>query len=91
MLSTFLDAMKPRLPCSILIYVNNVMQKTLKKILLDARHRLCSGHLDWIVVTSVYFEEFTSGFNRVMKMKCSTQEFKEILRQLIHDCGLEKK
>lgn len=62
LLTTLLDAMDKKMPCSTLTDDDKAMRKVVKRIILEARHRLCSWHLECNVSTNAYAMSLTKVF-----------------------------
>nr|XP_027062764.1 protein FAR1-RELATED SEQUENCE 5-like [Coffea arabica] len=57
-ISTFLEAMHGRKPIAVVIDGDKSMRKCIKNLMLTAKHRLCSFHLEMNAATNVRDKEF---------------------------------
>ncbi|KAI8572373.1 hypothetical protein RHMOL_Rhmol01G0193400 [Rhododendron molle] len=88
-LSTFLEAMDGKRPISVVIDGDLAMRNAIRDIFPDARHRLCSWHLERNAAKNVHIPEFVSDFTTLMQMECDVEEFETIWADMVSHCGLQ--
>ncbi|KAF7114848.1 hypothetical protein RHSIM_RhsimUnG0075000 [Rhododendron simsii] len=77
-LSTFVEAMDGKRPMSVVTNGDLAMQNAIRNIFPDARHRLCSWHLERHAAKNVHIPEFIYDFTTLMQMECDVEEFETI-------------
>lgn len=87
-LETFLEAMKQKVPVSVLTVGDMAMRNAIEKCFPNARHRLCSWHLHKNSMTNVHIEGFCSEFKKCMAMWYSADEFEEAWKHMVEHYGL---
>ncbi|XP_010661460.1 protein FAR1-RELATED SEQUENCE 5-like [Vitis vinifera] len=89
-LETFLDAMMNKKPISVVTDGDKAMRKTIKKVLPDSCHRLCSWHLQRNAFTNVHIKDFSSIFARCMFMRGNEEEFEKVWHEMVANLGLNE-
>lgn len=85
-LKTFLITMTNKKPIYVVIDGDKVMHKAIKKVLLDACHRICAWHLQRNTFTNVHIKDFTSAFVRYMFMRGNPEEFEHAWHEMFEKC-----
>ncbi|KAI8574614.1 hypothetical protein RHMOL_Rhmol01G0367800 [Rhododendron molle] len=88
-LSTFLEAMDGKRPISVVTNGDLAMRNAIRNIFPDARHRLCSWHLEQNAAKNVHILEFVSDFTTLMQMECDVEEFETIWADMVSHYGLQ--
>ncbi|KAI8571684.1 hypothetical protein RHMOL_Rhmol01G0138400 [Rhododendron molle] len=88
-LSTFLEAMDGKRPISAVTDGDLAMRNAIRNIFPDARHRLCSWHLERNAAKNVHIPEFVSNFTTLMQMECDVEEFENIWADMVSHYGLQ--
>ncbi|XP_010246755.1 PREDICTED: protein FAR1-RELATED SEQUENCE 5-like [Nelumbo nucifera] len=86
MLNTFLKAMNERKPISVVTGCDKALRKTIKNLLPDARHRLCSCHISGNVVS--HCANLIGDFNSCMNMEGTPKQFEEAWKKTINRYNL---
>ena len=87
-LETFLIAMMNKKPISVVTDGGKAMRKAIKRVLLNACHRMCSWHLQRNAFTNVHIKDFTSTFARCMFMRRNPEEFEKAWHEMVEKLGL---
>ncbi|XP_027071742.2 protein FAR1-RELATED SEQUENCE 5-like [Coffea arabica] len=74
-ITTFLEGMNDKKPCSVVTDGDKSMRKAIQKLLPNARHRLCSWHLECNANTNVKDKAFLDAFKGCMFMNCTPDQF----------------
>ena len=82
-LETFLIAMMNKKPISVVTDGGKAMRKAIKRVLLNACHRMCSWNLQRNAFSNVHIKDFTSIFARCMFMHGNTEEFKKVWHEIV--------
>ncbi|KAF7142193.1 hypothetical protein RHSIM_Rhsim05G0159900 [Rhododendron simsii] len=88
-LSTFLEAMNGKRPISVVTDGDLAMCNAIRNIFPNARHRLCSWHLERNAAKNVHIPEFVSDFTILMQMECDIEEFETLWADMVSHYGLE--
>ncbi|KAI8566850.1 hypothetical protein RHMOL_Rhmol02G0074100 [Rhododendron molle] len=88
-LSTFLEAMDGKRPISVVTDGDLAMRNAIRNIFPNARHRLCSWHLERNAAKNVHIPEFVSDFTTLMQMECDVEEFETIWADMVSHYGLQ--
>ncbi|XP_010246752.1 PREDICTED: protein FAR1-RELATED SEQUENCE 5-like [Nelumbo nucifera] len=86
MLDTFLRAMGGRKPISVVTDCDEEMQKAIKNLLPEARHRLCTWHISQNVTS--HWAAIIGDFNNCMHMVGTPEQFEEAWNKMIKTYNL---
>ncbi|KAF7151325.1 hypothetical protein RHSIM_Rhsim02G0074600 [Rhododendron simsii] len=71
-------------PISVVTDGDLAMRKAIRNIFPDARHRLCTWHLERNAAKNVHKPEFVSDFTHLMLMECEVEEFDSLWADMYH-------
>ncbi|KAH9680533.1 protein FAR1-RELATED SEQUENCE [Citrus sinensis] len=89
-LKTFLCAMNNRKPISIVTDGDRAMRKAIKKVVPEARHRLCIWHLQRNAQSNVHkTPEFVTRFKDFLLGNYRPEEFEQLWQNMVEELGLQ--
>nr|XP_027071958.1 protein FAR1-RELATED SEQUENCE 5-like [Coffea arabica] len=88
-ISTFLETMHGRKPLTVVTDGDKSMRKCIKNLILTAKHRLCSFHLEMNTATNVREKEFLEAFKTCMFMNCTVDKFETMWAEVVRRFGIE--
>lgn len=88
LLRSFLEAMEGKAPKSVLTDQDAAMCAAIEEVFPNAKHRLCSWHLQRNCTQNVKEQGFCGGFGSLLSRNLSVEEFEEIWIELIEDNGV---
>ncbi|KAE8676685.1 hypothetical protein F3Y22_tig00111582pilonHSYRG00634 [Hibiscus syriacus] len=74
-LHNFLEAMMNKSPISVVTNGDRTMQRAIKSVIPNAKHRLCSWHLSRNAQANIGDPKFTAAFSKCMASSWTTDEF----------------
>ncbi|XP_027174564.1 protein FAR-RED IMPAIRED RESPONSE 1-like [Coffea eugenioides] len=88
-ISTFLETMHGSKPLTVVTDGDKSMRKCIKNLILTAKHRLCSFHLEMNTATNVREKEFLEAFKTCMFMNCTVDKFEMMWAEVVRCFGIE--
>lgn len=88
LLKNFLEAMGDKAPVSVLTDQDAAMCAAIEEVFPNAKHRLCSWHLQRNCTQNVKERGFCGAFGRLLTENLSIEEFEEKWVKLIDDHGV---
>ncbi|KAH9679540.1 protein FAR1-RELATED SEQUENCE [Citrus sinensis] len=89
-LKTFLCAMNNRKPISIVTDGDRAMRKAIKKVVPEARHRLCIWNLQRNAQSNVHkTPEFVTRFKDFLLGNYRPEEFEQLWQNMVEELGLQ--
>ncbi|CAA0825035.1 Protein FAR1-RELATED SEQUENCE 5, partial [Striga hermonthica] len=88
-LETFVAAMGGKKPISVITDGDNSMRLAIENVLPEARHRLCSWHLQRNAAVNVHSTCFCQAFYKCMDKICSKEEFERSWKDCIQKQQVE--
>ena len=81
--------MNGKKPISVLMDGYALINKAIRKVLFEVRHRLCSWHLNRNVKTNVKCTKYISVFANSLKNKMVVHEFEYEWSRVVSEYGLQ--
>lgn len=89
LLETFLEAMKGKMPVSVITDGDLSMRKAIGKVFPSTHHRLCAWHLIRNATSNVKNPRFTSLFKKCMLVDYEIVDFERKWNEMVLECGVQ--
>ncbi|KAE8669145.1 hypothetical protein F3Y22_tig00112254pilonHSYRG00112 [Hibiscus syriacus] len=86
----FLEAMMNKSPISVVTNGDRAMQRAIKYVIPNAKHRLCSWHISRNAQANIGDPKFTTTFSKCMLSWWTTDEFDIQWRSVVSEFNVEK-
>ncbi|XP_057451919.1 protein FAR1-RELATED SEQUENCE 5-like [Lotus japonicus] len=88
-LNQFLDAMKGKMPLSVITNGDKAMKNAIRRVFPTAHHRLCGWHLIQNATSNVSNPRFTALFKNCMLGDHDIAEFEALWEEMVVECGVQ--
>ncbi|KAE8707433.1 hypothetical protein F3Y22_tig00110384pilonHSYRG00856 [Hibiscus syriacus] len=89
-LHNFLEAMMNKSPISVVTDGDSAMQRAIKSVIPNAKHRLCYWHLSRNAQANIGDPKFTAAFSKCMASWWTTDKFDIQWRSVVSEFNVEK-